>query len=104
MARTLGCTVRELLTRIDSRELTEWLAYYGLNPWGPERADLNAGIVASTVANVMTTGGRFKPSDFMPEIKPAGQEPEAEPEAKTPEQLKDVLLRMTVMMGGSTIG
>jgi hypothetical protein len=27
MAETLGCTVNELLTRISSEELTEWMAY-----------------------------------------------------------------------------
>ena len=28
LAEVLGCTVAELLERISSRELTEWVAYY----------------------------------------------------------------------------
>ena len=61
-------TVRELLARIDSRELSEWMAYYELNPFGSVRDDLQAGIVASTVANVNRgkNDKSFTPSDFMP--------------------------------------
>ena len=95
LARTLGCTVRELLARIDSRELTEWLAYYGLNPWGPERSDLRAGMVASTVANCLTSGS-FKPSDFMPKYGP-----QPEPVEQTPEQLRDMAMKITAMLGGA---
>lgn len=89
-------TVRELLSRIDSRELSEWLAYYGLNPWGPERADLRAGTIASTVANCLTEKSDFKPSDFIPKY---GPQPEEQP--KTSEQLKNIAIRMNAMMGGS---
>jgi len=61
-------TVRELLARIDSRELSEWMAYYELNPFGSVRDDLQAGIVASTIANVNRgkNDKSFTPSDFMP--------------------------------------
>mgnify|MGYP003139586721 CR=1 FL=1 len=63
-------TVRELLARIDSRELSEWMAYYELNPFGSVRDDLQAGIVASTIANVNRgkNDKSFTPSDFMPYI------------------------------------
>jgi len=62
--------VGELLRRIDSRELTEWMAYERVaGPLGPERADLHAAIVAATVANAMRgkKGRPFKPADFMPQ-------------------------------------
>ncbi len=66
----MGCTVSELLSRISSIELTEWMAYYGLEPWGTEPADLRAGIVASTFANANRDPKRqrrpFTPQDFMP--------------------------------------
>ena len=88
-------TVRELLSRIDSRELSEWFAYYRLNPWGQERADLRAGTIAATVANAMGCGG-FKPSDFMPTYGPP---PEEKP--KTLEELKSAAIRMCMMLGGS---
>ena len=45
-------TVRELLARIDSRELTEWMAFYELEPWGSEIDDHRAGTIAATIANV----------------------------------------------------
>ena len=63
-------TVRELLARIDSRELSEWMTYYLEDPFGSERDDLQAGIIASTVANANTGKGKaFQPQDFMPYIK-----------------------------------
>jgi hypothetical protein len=64
----LGCTVEELLARISSRELTEWMAYFAIDPFGEERADLRAGIVASTLVNVNRgkRGKAAKPRDFMP--------------------------------------
>jgi hypothetical protein len=89
-------TVREMLSRIDSRELSEWLAYYGLNPWGPERADLRAGTIASTVANCMSDKGNYKPSDFMPRYGPKPEEP-----PKSSENLKNIAIRMNAMMGGT---
>ena len=61
----------ELLARISSRELTEWMQYYELEPFGEERADLHAAIVAATVANSNRRKGKraFKPADFMPRFE-----------------------------------
>lgn len=88
-------TVRELLGRVDSRELTEWVAFHNLHPWGEERADLRAGIVASTVANCHSTKGTFKPSDFMPRL-----DRRAKPE-QTPQDHKDIAQRINAMFGGT---
>ena len=56
---------------MNSRELTEWMAYAKLEPFGDLRADLRAGIVASTVANAQRGRKRrpLKPEDFMPYAK-----------------------------------
>jgi len=35
-----------------SAEFSEWIAYYNLEPFGPQMDDLRAGTVAATVANV----------------------------------------------------
>lgn len=63
-------TVRELLARIDSRELTEWMAYYEVEPWGSEIDDHRFGTVASTIANVNRDPKKrsqpYKPNDFFP--------------------------------------
>ena len=60
--------MRDLLDRCDSRELSEWAAFWRAEPWGDMRADLRAGIISSTVANVMSgkKGRSVTPADFMP--------------------------------------
>ena len=60
-------TVREVLQRTDSAELTEWLAYDQLEPFGDARADLRAGLICSTVANFSMSPPKspVRPSDFM---------------------------------------
>ena len=61
-------TVGELLDRISSRELSEWMAYYMLEPFGAERDNLHAGLVAAMVHNVNRDPKRGKaadPKDFM---------------------------------------
>lgn len=45
------------------------MAYFEVDPFGEERADLRAGIVASAVANANRVKGKsFKPKDFMPQF------------------------------------
>ena len=52
---------------MSSRELSEWIAYDALEPFGEQRADLRSAIVASTVANCHRASGTpFSVSDFMP--------------------------------------
>lgn len=66
-------TVGELLGRASSLELSEWMAYYSIEPWGEERGDLRAGIVASTVAETARDpkkrGRPYKPREFMPSFE-----------------------------------
>lgn len=60
----------QLLAEISSAELTEWQAFYDLEPFGDIRADLRSGIVASTLANVMGDPKKpTSPKDFMPMLK-----------------------------------
>jgi hypothetical protein len=60
-------TVAELLARISSAELTEWMAFDAIEPFGEARADLRAGIVAAVTANHSFAPPRQprKPSDYM---------------------------------------
>tara|TARA_Y100001973_G_C5143640_1_gene304229 strand:+ start:311 stop:574 length:264 start_codon:yes stop_codon:yes gene_type:complete len=72
-------TVRQLLDSLDSRELSEWIAFHThIEPIGETRADLRTGIVASTLANVNRGKNRqpYKAVDFMPylEKKPQSQD------------------------------
>lgn len=87
-------TVRELLSRIDSRELSEWMAFYGLHPFGDEPADIRTGIVASTVANCMTVNGGFKPSDFIPEYR-------ERKEPQSADDIRNAAIRINAMLGGT---
>lgn len=65
----LGKTVRQLLSEIDSAELTEWIAYYKLEPFGDLVADQRHGIAVSTLANVNRDAKKrpepYKANDFI---------------------------------------
>jgi hypothetical protein len=56
-----------MLQRIDSKEIGEWIAFNSLEPIA-YRGDLQAGIIASTIANAHRgrDGQPFQPIDFMP--------------------------------------
>jgi hypothetical protein len=61
-------TVRELLTRMDSLEFSEWMAYYGIEPFGQERDNLHAGIVAKAIYDVNQDPKKrrdISPADFI---------------------------------------
>lgn len=73
LSLALGRTVNELEQTLGSGELSEWKAYYSIEPFGQERDNWNAAIVAATVANY---SGKLKTAknidDFMfthPQIK-----------------------------------
>ena len=57
-----------MLQRIDSRTLAEYMALEFIDPHGPIRGDIQAGVVASTIANVNRGSGSspFTITDFLP--------------------------------------
>ena len=61
-----------LQEQLSSKDFAEWMAYYAVEPFGEERADLRNAIVASTIANAYRDTKRtkkpFSPGDFMPEF------------------------------------
>ena len=65
-----------MLAEMSSAQFAEWMAYSRLEPWGEQRADLRAGIVASTMANVNRGKSRkpYKPHEFMPDFEPVSEE------------------------------
>jgi len=67
LALALGRTVQELDNTLSSTELSHWIAFYGLHPFGAERDNIHSAVIAATVAN--TTRGRNQPpfsaEDFM---------------------------------------
>ena len=62
--------MRQLLSQIDSAELTEWMAYSTLEPFGESVADYRHGIAVAALANVNRDHKRrrdpFVPEDFIP--------------------------------------
>ncbi len=79
-----GRSVAEWQEAMSSHEFAEWKAYYSLQPFGEQRADLRMSILAAQITNVMT---RSKESDpvvkadaFMPDFEKALDELEAREE------------------------
>lgn len=57
---------------MSSHEFSEWIAFASNEPLGNARSDLQAAIVASTIANVNRgkKGKTFKPIDFIAKFWP----------------------------------
>lgn len=60
-----------MLRAMSARQFEEWAVFYAQDPWGEFRADLRAGIVASTLANIhrKPRAPAFLPVDFMPYVE-----------------------------------
>lgn len=73
MAAHLGMTVEDMLSRMSSRELSEWMAYFQFEPFGTDVEDLRSGILAATIVNVNAgkSSKTFKPEDFVPDRRKA---------------------------------
>lgn len=80
-------TVAELLQRISSKELTEWLAFYRTEPFGDVRADLRSAIIACVMANAWRGKNTkvFTVEDFMPKFKSERKK------QQTPEEMANIL-------------
>lgn len=69
----------QLLNEISSEELTEWMAYAELEPFGEERADLRSATVAAVIANANRDRKKrsrpYRVTDFMPKF---GQQEQSE--------------------------
>ncbi len=84
-----------------SEELSEWMAYDKLDPVGEYRGDVQAGIIASVLANVARQAfgkkgaKKTKPSDFMPDwdgtLKAMNSKPQSVDEMK--QQIKNIVSR-----------
>lgn len=81
-------TVRELLARIDSAEITQWQKFAELEPFGRERE--NAAIIAATIANVFReeSASVIEPHQIIPEV------PAPEPVVRSSVELAAKLERM----------
>jgi len=89
----LGIPHAEMLSRMSSTELTEWIAFYNLEPFGSDAQYLGHAITASTIANVNTPKGKkqYKPSDFMPKF---------EKKKQTVDEMIQIASMLTAGLGG----
>ena len=87
-------TVGEMLERISSAELSEWMMYYRMEPFGQERDNLHAGIIASVFANANRKKGKkaFEIKDFMLQF--------TRKEKKTDQQLLSKVEMLNAAFGG----
>lgn len=65
----MGKTVEELLDSISSRELTEWMVFFQLEPFGAEIENWRFGMLAAVMAKLHGHRGSVKPDDFMPKAR-----------------------------------
>lgn len=81
-----------MLRRMDSAELTEWMAFYNLEPFGGDTQFIGHAITAATVANANRGKGKkaAKVEDYMPKWK----------RAQTLDEQIQFAAMMTVALGG----
>lgn len=88
----LGIPRGEMLRRMDSAELTEWMAFYQVEPFGWDAHAVGHAITAATVANANRGKGK-KPArveDFIPKWK----------KPQTVEEQIQFAAMMTAALGG----
>ncbi|HYF81161.1 MAG TPA: DUF4035 domain-containing protein [Symbiobacteriaceae bacterium] len=83
----------QLLSEVSSAELSEWMTYYQLEPWGTGSEDLRAGIISSTIANANRDPKQrqqpYAPGDFIP------RRDDSEVEEQSPDDQMQILQRLT---------
>lgn len=85
LAAHLGMTVEELRDRMTSAELTEWRAWYELEPWGEEREDIRTAALMEIIG--ATFGGKLSRRKAFNSLRMHGEQmPE-----QTEEEMKAVL-------------
>lgn len=97
LACHLHMTVGELLARISSRELTEWMIYEQIaGPLGPARADIHTAMIGSWVVNSQRgKRGPLPLSKFLPAW--------FEKPAQTPEEIYRRIQQINAGLGGTDL-
>lgn len=74
--------VEEMMEQLPAWKFDRWVAFLSIEPQGGVRGDLQAGIVASTVANVnrRKRSQPFKATDFMPQLPLGRKETQNRPQ------------------------
>lgn len=98
-------TVRELLERIDARELTEWRVFDALSPLPDIRADHHAALIASVDAEAnrdrKARSEAFTRADFLLFQEPTEPEEADDPERPDQEALGSKILSVFGAINGN---
>ncbi len=84
-------TVGELLERIGSSEIAEWMAFSGIEPFGAEVDDLRAGLMPALTVNMnrAENAAAISPFEFFPwHEKPAPPGPVVLSPEETAERIR----------------
>jgi hypothetical protein len=90
LALALGRTVNELEQTLGSGELTEWIAFYRIEPFGSHRDNYHAAIIAATVANY---SGKLKTPKQVHEFMIEHPDQKRERETKHTLAMMDILAK-----------
>jgi len=91
-----------MLKSIPSKLLSEWHAYYNLEPFGEWRGDYRAGMIASVLAEIHRDKKKrkrpFTVDDFMPRFGRRKKQ-QASPRKQTVEEQRNVLMAIAAAFG-----
>lgn len=79
-----------MLEQISSEHLSEWIAFFNLEPFGSEVDFVRSGIIASTIVNTFRDPKKSSPAsvrDFVPDLSPKSEDQKTE-------DMKKLLLQM----------
>jgi len=66
-----------MLAQLRPHHLAEWLAFYRMEPWGDQRADIRAALqtmqLVSASGAKRTGGGYFELADFLLDFRPKSE-------------------------------
>ena len=85
-----------MLSRMSSAELTEWMAFSNIEPFGGDADYLGHAITASTVANVNRgkKGKKYEVADFIPKF---------EKQEQSIDQMIQIAATLTAALGGKDL-
>jgi hypothetical protein len=76
--------VDQFLSELEPWQFDEWIAFYRLRPWGPDRDDLRSGLLACAIDLAMNGESRWEPEDFLQRFEgDAGERAAAESRAES---------------------
>jgi len=95
LALALGMTVEDLSIKMSSSEMSEWAAYYRIEPFGDVRNDVHAAMICQSVISPHMEKGKKPPS--IEELMPFR---DTEKEGQTADEMKQMCKNFASAFGG----